>query len=101
MGYGNKKRFKSKDRKTLECYDCKQIGHWKMDCPNKSGNNSLTNVVQTDGSCSEKYLLCISSTKCIDAWILDSRCFYHMMPHREWFNSFKLCDDNTWRVHVE
>lgn len=60
-------------------------------------------LVRSDGSCSEEDFLCISSLKCIDAWILDSGCFCHMTPHREQFNSFKsgyfgfvyLGDDKT------
>lgn len=90
--YGKKKRFKSKDRRTAKCYGCKQISHWKRDCSNKSDSNSSTNAVQSDGSCGEEDLLCISSTKCIDAWILDSGCFYHLTPYWEWSNSFKSGD---------
>lgn len=58
-----KKRFKFKDRETLEFYSCKKIGHWKRDCPNKSGNSSSSNIVQYDGSYIEEDLLCVSSTK--------------------------------------
>lgn len=64
---GKKKRFKSKDRKTTKCYGCKQISHWKRDCPNKLGNSSSSNVVQSDDSCSEKDFFCVSSKKCIDS----------------------------------
>lgn len=49
MSFGTKMRFKFKDKKIVECYGCKKIGHWKKDCPNKSRNSSSTNVVQSDG----------------------------------------------------
>lgn len=78
MGYGKKKRFNSQDKKIPKCYGCKKIGHWKRDCPNKSGNNSSANVVQSDGSCNKEELLCVSSTKCTDVWIIDYGGSYHM-----------------------
>ncbi|CAI8601990.1 unnamed protein product [Vicia faba] len=58
---GKKRRFNSKDRKTTKYYGYKKIGHCKRDCPNKSGNNSSTNVVHNDGFCSEEDLICNSS----------------------------------------
>lgn len=30
-----KKRSKSRNHKIDECYNCKQIGHWKKDYPNR------------------------------------------------------------------
>src|ERR1044072_2023273 len=73
-------------------------GAWKRDCPKRSGSSkgntsTAANVVQsTDASSSEEDLLCVSSTMCTEAWILDSGGFYHMTPLRKGFHSFKKGD---------
>ncbi|KAE8658345.1 hypothetical protein F3Y22_tig00116971pilonHSYRG00233 [Hibiscus syriacus] len=64
-------RSKSRDKKTIHCYKCKEAGHMKRDCPNEGD------------------MLSSSMTQLTDAWILDSGCSYHITPNREWFSTYR------------
>ncbi|KAE8657094.1 hypothetical protein F3Y22_tig00116997pilonHSYRG00993 [Hibiscus syriacus] len=64
-------RSKSRDKKTIHCYKCKEAGHMKRDCLNEGD------------------MLFISTTQLTDAWILDSGCSYHITPNREWFSTYR------------
>lgn len=47
VGY-EKKKSKSKNRKTIECYSCKQTRHWNKDNLNKKQSSSnSTNTIPT------------------------------------------------------
>ena len=53
-------------------------------------SSKSVNVVQSDNSdCSDGDMLSVSTNQFMDAWILDSRCSYHIMPNREWFTSYR------------
>ncbi|KAE8721509.1 hypothetical protein F3Y22_tig00015910pilonHSYRG00102 [Hibiscus syriacus] len=91
-------RSKSRDKKTIHCYKCKEAGHMKRDCPKlkkqtdekRDGSSKSVNVVEDDNSdCSEGDMLSISTTQLTDAWILDSGCSYHITPNREWFSTYR------------
>ncbi|KAE8719673.1 hypothetical protein F3Y22_tig00109926pilonHSYRG00011 [Hibiscus syriacus] len=91
-------RSKSRDKKTIHCYKCKEARHMKRDCPKlkkqtdekRDGSSKSVNVVEDDTSdCSEGDMLSISTTQLTDAWILDSGCSYHITPNREWFSTYK------------
>ena len=34
-GGSGRKKYKSRNKKIVECYSCKQIGHWMRDFPNR------------------------------------------------------------------
>ncbi|KAE8732732.1 hypothetical protein F3Y22_tig00001750pilonHSYRG00022 [Hibiscus syriacus] len=91
-------RSKSRDKKTIHCYKCKEAGHMKRDClklkkqtdEKRDGSSKSVNVVEDDTSdCSEGDMLSISTTQLTDAWILDSGCSYHITPNREWFSTYR------------
>ncbi|KAE8674058.1 hypothetical protein F3Y22_tig00111769pilonHSYRG00329 [Hibiscus syriacus] len=91
-------RSKSRDKKTIHCYKCKEAGHMKRDCPKlkkqtdekRDGSSKSVNVVEDDNSdCSEGDMFSISTTQLTDAWILDSGCSYHITPNREWFSTYR------------
>ncbi|KAK4431089.1 Retrovirus-related Pol polyprotein from transposon TNT 1-94 [Sesamum alatum] len=91
-------RSKSRGKKTIHCYKCKEPGHMKRDCPKlkkqgdekRDDSSKSTNLVQNDNSdCSDGDMLSVSTNQFVDAWILDSACSYHIMPNREWFTSYR------------
>lgn len=45
-------------------------------------------MVQTNDFGREE-IFCVSSRKCTKAWIIDSKCSYHMTLHRECFTIFR------------
>ncbi|CAA0827423.1 Probable prolyl 4-hydroxylase 11 [Striga hermonthica] len=93
--FRSKSRDKSKGRKIVTCYKCKEQGHFKRDCPKwkkqtADMSSMSTNVVQNEESdCSDGDMLSISTAQYDDAWILDSGCSYHITPNREWFVTYK------------
>ena len=84
-----------------QCFNCKQIGHWKKECPElknrqkgESVDPSQVNVAKLDGedSYSSTFSLSISpSNNHSDAseWVLDTGATYHICPGREMFDSFE------------
>ncbi|KAE8674175.1 hypothetical protein F3Y22_tig00111769pilonHSYRG00531 [Hibiscus syriacus] len=83
-------RSKSRDKKTIHCYKCKEAGHMKRDCPKlkkqtdgkRDVSSKSVNVVEDDNSdCSEGDMLSISTTQLTDAsvnsgsvYLGDDRC---------------------------
>ncbi|KAE8691550.1 ABC transporter B family member 18 [Hibiscus syriacus] len=97
-GFG-KRNFisKSRDKKTIHCYKCKEAGYMKRDCPKlkkqtdekcDDSSNSVNVVEDANFDCSEGDMLSISTTQLTDVWILDFGCSYHIMPNREWFSTY-------------
>ncbi|KAL0440958.1 UNVERIFIED_CONTAM: Retrovirus-related Pol polyprotein from transposon TNT 1-94 [Sesamum radiatum] len=85
-------RSKSRGRKTIHCYKCKESGHMKTDCPKlkkqvdeKCDDSSKSaNVMQNDNSdCSDGDMLSVSTNQYVDAWTLDSGCSYHITLNKE------------------
>ncbi|CAA0806538.1 Unknown protein [Striga hermonthica] len=83
----SKSRDKSKGRKNVTCYKCKEQGHFKRDCPKwkkqtADMSSKSANVVQNEESdCSDGDVLSISTAQYDDAWILDSGYSYHITPN--------------------
>ncbi|KAE8715810.1 hypothetical protein F3Y22_tig00110160pilonHSYRG00625 [Hibiscus syriacus] len=91
-------RSKSRDKKTIHCYKCKEAGHMKREClklkkqtdEKRDDSSKSVNMVEDDNSdCSEGDMLSISTTQLTDAWILDFGCSYHITPNREWFSTYR------------
>ncbi|KAK4386042.1 Retrovirus-related Pol polyprotein from transposon TNT 1-94 [Sesamum angolense] len=99
-GGSGKRNFRSKSRgkKKIHCYKCKEPGHIKRDCPKlkkqadekRDDSSKFANMVQNDNvDCSDGDMLSVSTNQYMDAWILDFGCFYHITPNKEWFTSYR------------
>lgn len=54
-----------------------------------------TNVVGDMYDNEDDVYFVIADENIYDFWILDSRCSFHICPHKEWFDSYKSCDAGT------
>ena len=79
----------------------REKGHIKQECPkwkkrntkNREGSSKSANVVEEGGLESGDGDMLSVSSSCVhltDSWIMNSTCSYHMMPHKHWFNTYRL-----------
>ena len=42
-------------------------------------------------------MLLVSSSQdhLIDSWIMDLACYYHMMPNKDWFNTYRIVNSSS------
>ena len=90
---------KSKPRKEVQCYKCKDYGHMRKDCPklrrqnedkkNKDSSKSANMVQNDDSDFGDGDMLVVSINQYVDAWFFDSGASYHMTPNKEWFTSYR------------
>ena len=112
---GQRGRSKSRDPEvsnSFSCYFCKKPGHIKKNCMKYkerlkrkiakilmglvSVKSQIKQVVEEADEDSYDVLTAESGkSKYLDAWLLDSRCTYHMCPKRAWFNTYKLYDGGS------
>jgi len=116
-GKGERERSKSrsgfKNLKENLCAFCKELGHWKIDCPMIKNKNkesktkaNLARVINTQsGSTShagelhyDTRIFSFSITTPTigysgdSKWMLDTGAIYHVCPNRNWFSSFEKLD---------
>jgi len=86
--------------KKNQCTYCKEVGHWKIDCPKlktkkESKSDSKIVMVVSNDSNSSGYSLFVTLIVCCSKkseWILDTGTTYHICFKRKWFASFKKLD---------
>ncbi|KAJ9548930.1 hypothetical protein OSB04_021473 [Centaurea solstitialis] len=69
----SRKRSQSKPRKDIQCWKCKETGHFRNQCPNQTNGNREVNAATDD---SEDALVCCIETSA-ESWILDSGASFH------------------------
>ncbi|CAA7032610.1 unnamed protein product [Microthlaspi erraticum] len=92
------KKFSSKGPKPDDvCNYCKEIGHWKSDCPKKKKKQSEFAAVAEGDNMSEEDIALVAAgdTHQSDAWVLDTGASCHMCPRREWFSTYEHVESDS------
>ena len=64
----------------------------------KEGSSKSANVVEIGDSESddgEMLLVSFSPYHLTDSWIMDLACFYHMIPNKDWFDTYRLVNSDS------
>jgi len=83
-----KYRSKSRNRRG-KCHYCKREGHRKIECPKLKEKKEVEIGNATTVAEGDDLVLSVATTLVGDAWIIDSRCSYHMCPNRDWFTTYQ------------
>jgi len=88
----SKSRSGFRDLKKNQCALCKELGHWKVDCPKAKGkkmeSKTEANLAPADGSDSDSSVFSLSVTTPTfnysdnAKWILDTGATYHVCANR-------------------
>nr|KYP32045.1 Retrovirus-related Pol polyprotein from transposon TNT 1-94 [Cajanus cajan] len=88
-----RKNKKKVDRKKVQCFNCRNFGHFASECRFNSGNggkDAEARMAQGEESEEEQVLLMVTTKEehdKNDCWYLDTGCSNHMTGHKEWFVS--------------
>ncbi|WVZ00646.1 hypothetical protein V8G54_026715 [Vigna mungo] len=95
-GHGRSKERRSNSKnhrsfqnsKTIECWNCGKVGHYKNQCKNARKNHedkAEANVASTSGG--EDALICSVENK-EESWVLDSGASFHATSQKEFFENY-------------
>ena len=99
-GPGHRSLSKLRKRQDVRCYKCREKGHFKRECPQrqkgkaeekKSDSFKTANLVEDDPNYDDGDMLLVSSDTANSSvsWVLDSTCSFHMMPYKDWFDTYR------------
>ncbi|XP_019432133.1 PREDICTED: uncharacterized protein LOC109339179 [Lupinus angustifolius] len=85
------RKFKKKvDKRKIQCYNCKNLGHYASECRLKQslGSENEAGMAHGEDSDNEQVLLMVTTDKesvKSEHWYLDTGCSNHMTGHKDWF----------------
>jgi hypothetical protein len=75
------------------CFDCREWGHGRKECPaNLKGSSANVVTHKSDSDSGSDVLSVAIKRQTTEDWLLDSATSFHVIHKREWFSSYK-CDD--------
>ncbi|VFQ71589.1 unnamed protein product [Cuscuta campestris] len=89
-------KSQSKHREGIVCWDCKQTGHFRSQCPN---GKKEVNTTESCSDNSDDVLIC-SVESSIDSWVMDSGTSVHATPNMKMMKNLKIGDfvGATWTL---
>ncbi|VFQ93322.1 unnamed protein product [Cuscuta campestris] len=99
-GSKNKRRSRSKTRDSsgVTCWKCKEVGHFRNQCPKE---DKQVNIVRGSASDEDLFICCAESS--VDSWVMDSGASFHATHSGEAlqnlvvgdFGKVRLADDRA------
>ena len=70
---GNRRRSQSKARNDVICWNCKEVGHFRNQCPNEK--KEVNTAVDHSDNDSDALICSVESS--VDSWVMDSGASFH------------------------
>nr|GEX34584.1 retrovirus-related Pol polyprotein from transposon TNT 1-94 [Tanacetum cinerariifolium] len=75
----SRRRGQSKNRKDIECWNCKEKGHFRNQCPKPKAEKKEVNDVYSEES--GDFLICCVENSEEESWIMDSGASFHAVSY--------------------
>ncbi|KAM0040396.1 putative RNA-directed DNA polymerase [Helianthus debilis subsp. tardiflorus] len=85
-GSKNRKRSQSRARNDVTCWNCKEVGHFRNQCPNEKKEVNAA-VDHSD----DEVLICNVESS-VDSWVMDSGASFHATHSSEALRNLKIGD---------
>ena len=96
----SRKRGQSKNRKDITCWNCKEKGHFKNQCPKPSADKGKKEVNMAADFEDDALICCVENST--ESWIMDSGASFHashsrsvMQNFRQYKGKVRLADDKS------
>ena len=93
-------KFIPRDLAKVRCHKCKDLGHFRKDCPmlelgkSEKAVDTANSVSSGEGDL-ESLLAVTPRESSVAEWILDSGCSYHMCPNKDLFHTLTKVDGGS------
>jgi len=86
-GSRNRKRSQSRARNDVTCWNCKEVGHFRNQCPN---DKKEVNAAVDHSDDDDVLVCCVESS--VDSWVMDSGASFHATHSSEALRNLKVGD---------